>query len=253
MKVICKYDRDLEAFLKKTVRYTLNKYGKDLNLSRLEKIELKSISEFEIETDGRSYDGTTIIVTSRLYDTLPSHDIRKLKSNKDFRVIVNTLYHELGHISDWTEYPTIYKYGSEMEEPRRGLPALFWLEYLAEKRSFNTGENDKSDFCTQFVERKWHPYKCDFEHASIDNFFYLNKSLPYFIVGISDKNAYEYYIGQIDNKMLVEYIDELIQELNRLETLLPFDDVDILANLYKIMNDYYKRFKKKYTSRRTWI
>ena len=252
MKVICKYDSELDNFLKKVVHYTLRKYGNNLNLSRLETIELRDIKQFKIETDGRSFDGTTIILTSRLYEDLPSHDIRKLRNNKDFRMIVNTLYHEMGHISDWTEYPTIYKYGSEMNDTRKGLPALFWLEYLAEKRSFKTGENDKSEFCSQFVESEWHPYKCDFEHCSMDNFFYLNKALPYFIVGISEKSAYEHYMEKIDNLILVEYITDLIQELNRLEKMLPFDDINKLSDLYEIMNAYYKKFKRKYTPRYKW-
>lgn len=246
MKIICRYNKELDRFLKKVVRYTLNKYGQGLNLSRLEVIELKDISEFELMTDGRCMDETSIVVTSRLYDVLPSYDIRKLKKNKDFKMIVNTLHHELGHISDWTSYPSIYKYGSEMDDAKKGLPALFWLEFLAEKRSFDTGEVDKTDFCNQFVECKWQPYKCDFEHCSTENFFYLNKTLPYFIVGISKKDAWEYYMNRINNSILVSYITELTEELRRLEQMLPFDDIDKLSKLYQIMNDYYKQFKTEY-------
>lgn len=41
------------------------------------------------------------MITSRLYDILPCLSIEKLENNPNFKMIVNTLYHEMGHITDW--------------------------------------------------------------------------------------------------------------------------------------------------------
>jgi hypothetical protein len=53
------------------------------------------------------------------------------------------------------------------------------------------------------------------------------------------------FIAKISNSLLKSYICELVSELNRLENLLPFDDVEVLNGLYEIMNSYYKQFMKK--------
>ena len=67
MKIICKYNKELEKFLKKVVRYTLKKYGEGLNLERLETIELKEIVQNVLDTDGRTCDnGTSIVVVYKL-------------------------------------------------------------------------------------------------------------------------------------------------------------------------------------------
>ena len=44
-------------------------------------------------------------------------------------MIVNTLYHELGHISDWKDYPKLYSVADAIDNVKNGLPAFLWLEY----------------------------------------------------------------------------------------------------------------------------
>lgn len=248
MQIVCKYDTDLERFLIDVVQYTLNLYAVELNLSRLRLIELKHISEFEIPKDGSTCEnGTIIIVTSRLYDMLPNYDIEKLEDSVEFQNIVNTLYHEMGHVTDWITYPNLYEIAESGNEYKRVLPAFFWLEYIAEKRSCQVAGLDNKDFCEQFIQSKWHSYKLNLSSADTSNFYYLNKVLSYFLPRISDKNVRTYYLDRLNNALLVEYIEKLIEEIGRLEKLLPFDDIDILENLYEIMNEYYKKFKHAYT------
>lgn len=95
----CKYNRELDIFLKDVVEYTLDIFGKKLRLDALQEIELIDIKEFSYDnTDGRAcdYGGKKIIVTSRLYYKLPTHRIEELKNNIDFIMIVNTMFHEMG-------------------------------------------------------------------------------------------------------------------------------------------------------------
>lgn len=224
------------------------KYGSELDLSKLEKIELRKSSEFRIAIDGRIEEGgKTIIVTSKLYDTLPCLSIDELEKCKDFRTIVYTLFHEMGHLTDMTKYPILYGYASdENEELSTFMPAFFWVEYLAENRSYLTGLNDKIELCEGFVNIAWKPNTINFEYPYDNNFFWLNKSLVYFLVGTSKPEIRKRYLKRIKNELRVEYINELWDEILRLDGLLPFDEIDNLANMYGIMNKYYKSFCLKY-------
>lgn len=250
MEIVCKYSTELESFLREVVQYTLNEYGEGLKLSRLKRIELMDKSEFEIAKDGSMCEeGTKIIVTSRLYDLLPTYDIDELLENLEFKMIVSTMYHEMVHVSDWCDYPKIYAIGDAMEDMKNALPALFWLEYLAEKRSCKVCDVNKKEFCEQFVNNKWHSYKSDWTSFDTSNFFYLNKVIPYFLAGITEKETRNYYLNRIDNKLLVEYIQKLFLEVEKLEQLLPFDDIDKLRGLYEIMDEYFKKFRSEFTPR----
>lgn len=246
MEIVCQYDKELEKFLVSVVEYTVNKYGDELNLQNLKQIELIDISEFDIEKDGSTYDnGTRIIVTSRLYDMLPNYNIKELVYDNNFKLLVNTMYHEMGHVSDWQKYPNIYLEAETMKEMKKALPALFWLEYLAELRSCHVEGANVEEFCTQFVQRQWHSYKNDLSIIDESNFFYMNKLLPYFIARTKTEKGQK-YLKEVKNVLLCDYINELIVELDQLKENLPFDDIEVLENLYDIMNRYYKKFRSKF-------
>jgi len=73
-----------------------------LYLDSLQKIELRNIKEFEYDIVGRILEaGTVIWVTSRLYENLPSYNIKDLQDDTNFIMLVNTLYHEMDHATDW--------------------------------------------------------------------------------------------------------------------------------------------------------
>lgn len=64
MRVFCKYNIELDIFLKDVVEYTLDIFGRKLTLDALQEIELIDIKDFSYETDGRDCDGgKKIIVT----------------------------------------------------------------------------------------------------------------------------------------------------------------------------------------------
>ena len=254
MNIICQYNKELECFLRSVVEYTLCKYGQELNLNNLQQIELIDISEFELQKDGTTYEnGTKIIVTSRLSDMLPCFSIEQLENNSNFKMIVNTLYHEMGHITDWAKYPKLYKEADTMENKRVGLPALFWIEYLAEKRSCSKAEINNLEFCNQFVQRQWHAYYSSFDDLKESNFFYLNKVIPYFLARTIDLNIRKKYQGKIKNVLLDDYIRELRAEVENLEKILPFDEPDKLSGLYDIMDKYYKKFRHTYLPNKKWL
>lgn len=254
MKIICQYDKRLENFLKDVVDYTLCKYGQELNLDNLQQIELMNISEFDLLKDGSTEEhGTKIILTSRLYDMLPSFSVENLESNPNFKMIVNTLYHEMGHVTDWKKYPKLYAEAESMDNLKIGLPALFWLEYLAEKRSCLKDGSNNSDFCKQFVECQWRAYYSNFDDIDENNFFYLNKVIPYFMARTIDVSVRKTYMNEISNELLIGYIDELSTEIEQMEKMLPFDEPEKLSSLYEIMNRYYKQFRDRYLPKRKWI
>ncbi len=75
------------------------------------------IKGFSYNTDGRTHDGgKKIIVTSRLYDDLPTYKIEGLKDNIDLNMIVNTMFHEMGYVTDWASMPNLYLAAENMDD-----------------------------------------------------------------------------------------------------------------------------------------
>ena len=175
MRVFCKYDLELDRFLKSVVSYVLNLFDNNIVLNGLEEIELvKQINGVSI-TDGRiSDDGKKIILTARLFDRLPTYDIPKLKFNEDFQTIVCTIYHEMGHIADRNTMPSIYAAAvSQSTDDKQILAPFFWAEYLAEKRSSETNLVSHQDFCDDFVKQEWKSFDYNLDNPTEDNYFYL--------------------------------------------------------------------------------
>lgn len=248
MEIVCEYSEILQRFLNEVVQYTLDLYGEKLNISNLQEIKLMDKNEFGYETDGRTYDnGRKIMVTSRLYEMLPDYNIYDLKENEIFRLIVNSLHHEMGHVTDWLAYPNLYKAGSNADDLREYYPALFWLEYIAQKRTSTLGYVSNENFCEQFVSKRWKSYKFNMDEASESNFFYLNKVLPYFMAKTINVEDRKWYLSKLDNDLLKEYIGVLEIEIKELEKKGFFDDVIELIDLYNVMDEYLKKFRLKFT------
>ena len=247
MQIECTYNSAYEKFLKEVVAYVINFCGAELDLSGIEKIELIDSGEFEYETDGKIYnEGRNLIVTSRLYDQLEQLNIKDIENTENFQLIVNTLYHEMGHASDWKKMPRLYGLVEENATSALGLASLFWTEYLAEKRSSEKGLVSYDSFCLDVAQSEWKVYKVDFCKVGTDNFFYLCKVLPYFMGRTIASEKREKYLGIMKNSLVKEFILELDQEIKHLEKEYPFDAPEKLRDLYDIMNKFYKKFKKAF-------
>lgn len=244
MKVFCQYSLQLDNFLKSIVEYVFAVLGNGLHLDKLEEIELVNAKEFSYDTDGRTIDGgKRIILTSRLYTQLPIYNISELMNNEKFKLIVNTLYHEMGHVSDMETMPIIYAVAQNLDDMKQMLPAFFWAEYLAEKRSSATEIADQSKYCDDFVRKQWKANKFDTETATEENFFYLCKALSYYMGRTTKLNTRETYNSMMVNPLLQEFVTAIGQELICLERKLPFDDAETLSNLNIIMEKYRLKFE----------
>lgn len=251
MKIYCSYNSELHEFLNKVVILILDKYGSQLNLDTLEEIELINKEKISYETDGKVLSKSKIIVTSRLYELLPTYEIEDLNNNDDYIMLRKTLYHEMGHINDMVFMPKLYNHVLESFESRNvdadSISSLFWIEYVAEKRTAVFENVYNMEICDELVKRKWHCTIIDpYAHFGENNFFYLTKLLPYFIARTKSEEIRKQYINQIKNRLLVQYIHEIEDELKFLETKGVFDDVMALKKLYAIINKYYNEFVIKY-------
>ena len=249
MRVFCKYDLELDRFLKSVVSYVFNLFGNDIVLNCLEEIELvKQIEGAPIETDGRiSGDGRKITLTARLFDRLPTYDISKLKLNEEFQTIVCTIYHEMGHIADRSTMPSIYAAAvPQSTDDKQILAPFFWAEYLAEKRSSKTNLVSYQDFCDDFVKREWKSFDYNFDNPTEANFFFLCKMLAYFMGRTTRENVRETFCRKVVNPLLKEFIDVLGKELVDLEQKFPFDDVKLLDNLSNVLIEYCSKFSQKF-------
>lgn len=104
MKIFCAYSQELHRFLNEVVKLVLDKYGSNLNIHTLEEIELVNKNDLPYETDGKVLSKSKIIVTSRLYELLPTLTISELINNNDYRMLRKTLYHESVFITIWRKY-----------------------------------------------------------------------------------------------------------------------------------------------------
>lgn len=245
MKTSCVYNSDYEKFLKEVVEYTINRFNHCLDITRLEEIELVNYRERAYCAEGKTIDnGHKIVLLSDKIERLPVYDVSSLLecNNVDFLSIVNTLFHEMGHVTNWKVMPILYSTATNSSDNRLKLPSLFWLEYLAEKRSAVYGCYSNDSLCDSIADRDWRIDCCDFYSANDSNFFYLNKLLPYFLGKTVDKEKRRKYLHRFRNKTVKRYCMDLGAEIKRIEQKMPFDDPGVLAGLYDTMNQYYKIF-----------
>ncbi len=244
MKVYCSYDPEYDVFIKEVVNIILDKYGDNLHLSSLEEIELISKEDIPYETDGKVLSNRKIIVTSRLYELLPALNVKELLENNNFKLLKKTLYHEMGHITDMTFMPKLYKCVLDNDEINENyIASLFWLEYIAEKRTSGFEKVNDLEICNDIVKRKWKCSMADpYGHYNEKNFFYLTKILPYFMARTKEPTVRKFYLSNIKNKLLSEYIKEIDDELKSLELIQMFDEPSVLIGLYKIIDKYYNIF-----------
>lgn len=246
VRVFCKYDQQLDHFLKSIVEYVLVSYGNQLFLDDLGEIEL--IGDLPGLSDGRAIQGgQKIVLASRLFHELPTYDTSKLLNNENYRHIASTLFHEMGHASDMKMMPHIYAVAQNLENKEQMLPAFFWAEYLAEKRSSSANIASHIGYCEDFVNRKQQSYKFDFFTDTEENFFYLCKALAYYMGRTIDFNMRQKYCAKMRNPLLKSFTSSLDEELFVLESFLPFDDAEKLSNLSNIMDKYYLRFYETFT------
>lgn len=253
MKVYCSYNQELHNFLNKVVKLILNEYGPQLNLATLEEIELVNKNELAYETDGKTVSNSKIIVTSRLYELLPTLNIDLLKDNHYYKQLKQTIFHEMGHINDMVYMPNLYNYVFENFQKKTvnytSMSSLFWLEYIAEKRSFGFEKLYDMEICDNFVEAKWMcSMSSNFSDFNDDNFFYLTKILPYFLVKTRPEDIKQEYLSKIQNSLVKEYIEELDNEIKHLESIVLFDNLNELNNLCVIIKKYEKLFISKFST-----
>ena len=243
MKIYCSYNKQFHNFLNDVVKLMLDTYASELKIDTLEEIELVNKNQYKIATDGRIISNSRIVVTSRLYERLPILDIDKLEGNEYYKNIKQTLYHEMGHINDMFYMPNLYSYALSDDCNKEQIAAQFWIEYIVEKRSVGFEGICEAVFCNNFIKKKW---KCtvnsNVDNFNDNNFAFLTKYMPYFIARANHDNMREKYLSSMKNSLLRDYVNEVNNELERLEKIGLFDDIRILNKLYDVINSNYQNF-----------
>lgn len=242
MKVVCRYDADLQRFLNEVVDFCMDKYGKGLQLKQLQEIELKEKSELNYKKDGMICEnGEKIVLSSRLYEMLPRLDIEKLSNNDTFKLLIYSLYHEMCHVSDFEIYPQLYHRAVHTQNKWDALAMIFWLEYLVEKRCCQRLGIIECELYEQFKNKKLCCNIFDTITGDVSNFFYFSKCLSYLVARIMWGEGKNEYLQQISDLLLKEYVEKLVEELSKLEKQGFFDDENKLSQLIFIMKRYYKK------------
>lgn len=196
------------------------------------------------ESDGRMTDAHSILISSRLYNQLPTLDINNLQGNEKFQLIVRTLFHELCHISEITTMPKIHRY-SFSHKNIGYMIALFWIEYIVERKTCAKINSQIDELCIDAAENDWSISKLNFTDADCSNYFYLTKVLAYVIARVRATGEMTIYLKTIRNPIVKSMIYELNKEVTHLEVLYPFDNMEILNEIKRLFEKYWESFKKR--------
>lgn len=234
---VCEFNKNYEVFLSHIYKYIVTNFAQDFNLSSLKKIEI--VDSLPGSSDGRMVDDSTILLSKRLYDSLPIFDITLLKNDDNFNSIVGTLYHELCHINEQTIMPNIHSICYNDEIDIEYCVALFWIEYIVELKTNVALKRNKDKFCDDVALCDWEISKFNFEDADTSNFFYLIKVLPYVLANCYNQKSSSYF-GKIKNiivrNMAIELNDAVLDVLKTY----PFDDINKLDKIKTVFLTYKK-------------
>lgn len=159
----------------------------------------------------------------------------------------------MGHATDWKKMPNLYNAVELCPTSKDGIASLFWVEYLAEKRSQAFFQSDDDSFCNNFAKGHWRAYKSDLSSTRNDSFSYLCKLMPYFLARTIELDKRKQCLDIMENQLLKDFVLEITKEIERLESLPFFDDPQELGGLYDIINKYFVEFQKAYAPRmRLW-
>lgn len=248
MVITCPYNTELDLFFKQLVNECIENYCSDLTLDHLRKIELIEMSHYPNEGDAHFFfDEKKIIINSRLLNLFPTHDIKKLSENDDFKQFIYSICHELYHVSDSVTYPNLYSIVSSTTNLWEILSTLFWLEYLVEQKCHKRIGKTNCDLYDQFESINFCCTEFNTETCDTSNFFYLTKLLSYFVATIMWEKDGEKRLNNVKDRLLHDYIEELADELSKLDKLNSFDDPTQLYDLQKIMKKYCNKSTEKYT------
>lgn len=231
----CKFNRSYEIFLGEVYEYVVSKFAKEFDLSALTEIEI--VHSLPGSSDGRMVDNN-ILLSKRLYDLLPKLDIH---DNNDFNLVVSTLYHELCHINERTIMPNIHAVCYEEEKGIDYCVALFWIEYIVETKTDAVFRKDRSQFCHYLAESDWRIDRFNFDDNKTFNYFWLIKILPYVLVAFHNKGI-STYTERIKNKLVRNMVSELYNVILDLQKAYPFDDINKLCEIKRVMISYQKQF-----------
>lgn len=242
MIITCPYNTELDLFLKQLVNNCIENYCSDLSLEHLSEIKLIKASDYPCASDARFYfDKSKIIINSGLLDLFPTYNINKLNTNDDFKLFIYTLCHELYHASDSIAYPNLYSLVSSPTNLWEVLSIIFWLEYLVEQKCHKRIGKTNCELYDQFESINFCCTEFNTETCNTNNFFYFTKLLSYFVAMIMWEKNGEKRLNNVKDRLLHDYIEELADELSKLDKLNSFDDPAQLHYLQKIMKKYYKK------------
>lgn len=117
MKILCDFNAEYEPLLKKIVEYALENYGNGLNVNTLKEIELVDKQLFPYSTEGKLVGKDKIVLSSETFELLPCLEISQLYDDINFKAIVNTVIHEIGHLTDYIRMPNLYDCVLLLPEP----------------------------------------------------------------------------------------------------------------------------------------
>ena len=179
------------------LQYIYDNYSEKFCFDRLKRLEV--IDELTCEASGECQRDTIKISRKdglNEIGSIKNIDV-DIKENRKIKILVSTIYHELWHISTWTQYEEMYEYAMKPEDADMYvmISYIYWIEYIAHKETvFMECDTVMRDYCQAFVTKQWQ--KIDY------GYLLFIKALPYYIVRSQYLKIYEDLTEEIKSTKL---------------------------------------------------
>lgn len=151
--------KEEENIINLIVSYIVDNYNEKIDIDKLNQIEV--VDKLDNDSSGRSIRDK--IILPRKYGLDGVENIKDISMEKEtnlkLKMLIGTIYHELWHITTWSEYKIMYEYvlNEKESEIYTAYAYMYWIEYVANMETvFIEVPEVMKEFCENFVLRKWH-------------------------------------------------------------------------------------------------
>lgn len=169
--------KEEENIINLIVSYIVDNCNEKIDIYKLNQIEV--VDKLDNDSSGRSIRDK--IILPRKYGLDGVENIKDISMEKEtnlkLKMLIGTIYHELWHITTWSEYKIMYEYvlNEKESEIYTAYAYMYWIEYVANMETvFIEVPEVMKEFCKNFVLRKWH--KIEYGYS------YFIKALPYYLI-----------------------------------------------------------------------
>lgn len=190
-----------QKIIKCIIQYIYENYSEKLEISKLESVEV--VDELEGGASARTINNKIMLARK---NSLHGVDLKKDKiesvpADKNLKILISTIYHELWHVSTWEKYKLMYEYD---KVGFANYAYVFWIEYIAHIETVFMEDIDiMKEFCERFVGEKWDKIEYGYSQFIM--------ALPYYLV----RSNYLELFDELTEKIEFDELKAVVYDFNK--------------------------------------